>query len=360
MTMYDHGPPAQDRKGLEQLSSLWTGEVTDIAYVDRGFGFLKAGRAGSTRYLVTQSLITPGTVLPGMGEGQLTMTYRGTTYLVGATAAKQSALASHADLADDAPVNPESRLLYLAALAYLAGRSGTYRFKLVAGLPVDIWERHKDSLKQMLLSLRQELLHLRMGSEEIHVAITVKDAMVLPQPLGSALDLLLDGQGSLDHTLEFPVEVMGRTSWTAATVATWRWCVLDIGFNTLNTYSLDDMEPIRRFCTSPKLGMAYAYQLIGRAAGGVSEIDVQDLLRAGRLQGATPAFEELGRQITRLVRSWNHPFTFFLITGGGAEPLFHHILPGEPAKIIASNSQTANGRGYLKAGMQRWGAVVSG
>lgn len=341
------------------MSSLWTGEVVDIAYVDRGFGFLKAGRAGCDRHLVTQSLITPGSVLPGLGDEQLTMTYQGTTYLVGATAAKQSGLTSHADLADDAPVNPESRLLYLAALAYLAGKSGTYRFHVVAGLPVDTWERHKDGLKQMLLSLRQELVKLRMGSEEITVAINVDDAMVIPQPLGSAFNLLMDEQGSLDHTLDFPIEVMGRTAWNAATVATWRWCVLDIGFNTLNTYALDDMEPIRRFCTSPKLGMAYAYQLIGRAAGGRSEIEVQDLLRAGRLQGITPAFEELGRQITRLIRSWNSPFSFFLISGGGAVPLFEYILPGESNKVLAAEPQRANGLGYLKAGMQRWGAVVS-
>ncbi|MFZ5823879.1 MAG: hypothetical protein ACOY94_06065 [Bacillota bacterium] len=342
------------------MSSLWTGEVVDIAYVDRGFGFLKAGRAGSDRHLVTQSLITPGSVLPGLGTEQLTMTYRGTTYLVGATAAKQSELASHADLADDAPVNHESRLLYLAALAHLAGQSGTFRFKVVAGLPVDTWERHKDGLKQLLLSLKHEVVRLRMGTEEIHVAITVDDAMVVPQPLGSALDLLLDEAGSLDHTLDFPVEVMGQTAWNAATVATWRWCVLDIGFNTLNTYALDNMEPVRRFSTSPKLGMAYAYQMIGRAAGGRSEIEVQELLRAGRLQGAAPAFEELGRQITRLVRSWNSPFSFYLITGGGAVPLFEHILPGESTKILAAEPQRANGRGYLKAGMQRWGAVVSG
>jgi len=135
--------------------------------------------------------------------------------------------------------------------------------------------------------------------------------------------------------------------------------VLDIGFNTLNTYALDDMEPVRRFCTSPKLGMAYAYQLIGRAAGGRSEIEVQELLRAGRIQGASQAFADLGRQITRLVRSWNSPFDFFLITGGGAEPLFDHILPGEPHKLLAQSPQTANGRGYLKAGMQRWGVVES-
>lgn len=343
------------------MHSLWTGEVSDIAYVDRGFGFLKAGRAGSDRHLVTQSLISPGgSLLPGLGDEQLTMTYRGTTYHLGATAAKQSGLTSHADLADDAPVNEESRLLYLAALAYLAGQSGTYRFRVVAGLPVDTWERHKDGLKQMLLSMKQEVVKLRAGSEEIHAAITVDDAMVVPQPLGSALDLLLDEQGGLDHTLEFPIEVMGRTAWTAETVATWRWCVLDIGFNTLNTYVLDDMEPVRRFCTSPKLGMAYAYQLIGRAAGGRSEIEVQELLQKGRIQGASQAFEEVGRQITRLVRSWNHPFSFFLITGGGAVPLFDHILPGEPNKILAAEPQTANGRGYLKAGMQRWGAVVSG
>jgi|GEM_PF-4242127 len=165
------------------MSSLWTGEICDIAFIDRGFGFLKAGRVGSELRLVTQSLITTGTVLPGFGDDPVTMTYRGTNYLVGTTAAKQSGLASHADLADDAPVNQESRLLYLAALAYLAGQSGAYRFKVVAGLPVDTWEQHRDALKQMLLSLKHETVKLRIGSEEIHAAITVDDAMVVPSLL---------------------------------------------------------------------------------------------------------------------------------------------------------------------------------
>lgn len=201
---------------------------------------------------------------------------------------------------------------------------------------------------------------MRVGAREFQVSISVDDAIVMPQPLGSALDFLLDENGSFDHQLALPFEVNGQRQWAASLVATWRWCVLDIGFNTLNTYALDDMEPIRRFSTSPKLGMAYAYQLIGRAAGGRSEIEVQELLRQGRLHGHEAAFAELGRQITRLVRSWNSPhFAFYLITGGGAVPLFEHILPGEPGKILAQAPQQANGRGYLKAGLQRWAAAVS-
>jgi hypothetical protein len=342
------------------MSFLWSGEQSHIAFVDRGFGFLKAGSTATDQILTTQSLIIPGQTLPGLGDEQLTMVYRGTTYLAGTTAAKQSGLASQADLADEAPVNAESRLLYLAALAYVAGQTGAYRFRVVAGLPVDTWEKHRDALKQMLLGIQQEVVKLRIGAREIDVAITVEDAMVMPQPLGSALDFVLDDQGSLDHQLALPFEVSGQKQWSASLVATWRWCVLDIGFNTLNTYALDDMEPIRRFSTSPKLGMAYAYQLIGRAAGGRSEIEVQELLRQGRIQGHDAAFAELGRQITRLVRSWNSPhFAFYLVTGGGAVPLFPHILPGEPAKILATAPQQANGRGYLKAGMQRWGAAVS-
>ena len=336
----------------------WAGDRFELAYVDRGYGFLKAGKAGGQRRLVTQSLIAPGTTLPGLSEEQLTMTYRGVNYLVGATAAKQGGLASQADLADDAPVNEESRLLYLAALAYLAGSSGTYRFKVVAGLPVDAWDKQKEALRQMLLGLRNEIVQVRIGEKEIRVLITVDDAMVMPQPLGSALDFLLDGRGSLEHDLELPFEIDGQRIWPAATVASWRWCVVDIGFNTMNTYALDDMEPLRRFSTSPKLGMAYAYQLIGKAAGGRSEIEVQELLRQGRIQGAESAFAELGRQITRVIRSWNSPhFAFYLVTGGGAVPLFEHVLPGEPAKILAPGAQEANGRGYLKAGMQRWGAA---
>lgn len=339
---------------------MWLSHQRDIAYVDRGFGFIKAGRASSDRALVTHSLVVQGSTLPGLSDDQLTMTYRGKTYLVGTTAAKQAGIANQADLADEAPVNEESRLLYLATLAYLAGSSDVCRFNVVAGLPVDTWERHKDALRQMLLGIRDELVTLRVGSLEYTAVITVDDAMVMPQPLGSALDLLLSDEGSLEHTLALPFDIAGKRQWAAPLVATWRWCVLDIGFNTLNTYALDDMEPIRRFSTSPKLGMAYAYQMIGRAAGGRSEVDVQELLRQGRIEGANAAFEELGRQITRVVRSWNSPhFAFYLITGGGAVPLFPYILPGEPAKILATQPQTANGRGYLKAGLQRWGAVVS-
>lgn len=200
-------------------------EESLIAYVDRGFGFLKAGGTTDTEPLVTQSLITPGATLPGLGAEQLTMVYQGITYLVGTTAAKQGGIASYADLADGAPVNEESRLLYLAALAYVAGRSGAFRFRVVAGLPVDTWDKHKEELKQMLLGIDQEHVRLRMGQQEIQVTITVEDAMVMPQPLGSALDFLLDDHGSLDHAIEFPFELGGQRHWAASLVATWRWCV---------------------------------------------------------------------------------------------------------------------------------------
>lgn len=288
------------------------------------------------------------------------MTYRGTTYLIGATAAKQAGLASQADLSDDAPVTEESRLIYLAALAYLAGSSGAYRFKVAAGLPVDTWKAQKEALRAMLTGIQNEPVQLRIGQEEIRMMISVDDAMVVPQPLGSAFDFLLDDSGGLEHDLELPVAVEGKRIWPATTVATWRWCVIDMGFNTMNTYALDDMEPIRRFSTSPKLGMAYAYQLIGKGLGGRSAIEVQELLRQGRLRGYEASYAELGRQITRVLRSWNSPhFAFYLITGGGAEPLFEHILPDEPARILSPGAQQANGRGYLKAGLQKWGATVN-
>jgi hypothetical protein len=331
----------------------WSPSRSEIAYVDRGYGWLKAGCQGRT--LVTQSLIVPGSTLPGLATEEITMTYQGVTYLLGSTAARQSGLSNQADLADDAPVNPESRLLYLAALAYLAGTTGIVSFKVVAGLPVDTWEQQKDALKALLLGIREELVQLRVGEQEIQVMVTVEDAMVMPQPLGSALDFLLDRRGSLGHDMEFPVEISGSRTWPAGTVATWRWCVVDIGFNTLNTYALDNMEPVRRFTTSPRLGMAYAYQLIGKAAGGLGALEVQELMQRGSVRGCGPALAELGRQITRVVRSWNSPhFAFYLITGGGAAPLLEHILPGEPTKVLARNAQEANGRGYLKAGMQRW------
>ncbi len=328
-----------------------------IAYVDRGFGFVKAGTRPGERNLVLQSLIIPGRPMPGFGE-QTTMLYRGQTYLIGRTAARQAGIASQADLADDAPVNEESRLLYLAALAYLARRDGITRFKVVAGLPVDTWETHRDRLKQLLLSIRGETVELQVGDEQIRAVISVDDAMVMPQPLGSALDFLLDAEGQLQGEREFPAAIGGRNAWPAETVAGWRWCVVDIGFNTLNTYVLDDMEPVRRFCTSPKLGMAHAYQIAGRAAGGQGALDVQAGLRA--FEGAAQmeeAYQEVGRQITRLVRSWNDPgIAFYLVTGGGAYRLFKHILPGEGAKLLADEAQEANGRGYYKAGVQRWGA----
>ncbi|MFZ5826321.1 MAG: hypothetical protein ACOY94_18665, partial [Bacillota bacterium] len=299
--------------------------------------------------------IVPGSTLPGFGE-QTTMTYRGTTYLVGRTAARQAGVASQADLADDAPVNEESRLLYLAALAYLAGQDGPARFKVVAGLPVDTWENYKDQLKQLLLSIRGEPVELQLGEQTIRAVITVEDAMVMPQPLGSALDFLLDDQGGLAQEIAFPVEIGGQQSWPAETVAGWRWCVVDVGFNTLNTYVLDQLDPVRRFCASPKLGMAHAYQVAGRAAGGRNALEVQAGGQAvGRL-AMEQAYQEVGRQITRLIRSWNDPgIAFYLVTGGGAVPLFEQILPGEPAKILAREPQEANGRGYYKAGVQRWG-----
>lgn len=329
---------------------------SQIAYVDRGFGFVKAGTRPGERNFVLQSLIVPGRPMPGLG-GQTTMVYRGQSYLVGRTAARQAGVASQADLADDAPVNVESRLLYLAALAYLAGRDGLARFRVVAGLPVDTWEANRDRLKQLLLSIRGESVELHTGDEVIRAVIVVEDAMVMPQPLGSALDFLLDAEGQLAGEREFPVAIGGRTTWAVEAIASWRWCVVDIGFNTLNTYVLDDMEPVRRFCTSPKLGMAHAYQIAGRAAGGQGALDVQAGLRvfegAAQMEGA---YQEVGRQITRLIRSWNDPgIAFYLVTGGGAYRLFSHILPSEGTKVLAEEAQEANGRGYYKAGVQRWG-----
>lgn len=43
------------------MSTFWMGERErrELAYVDRGYGFIKAGMACSDRRLVTQSLIAP-------------------------------------------------------------------------------------------------------------------------------------------------------------------------------------------------------------------------------------------------------------------------------------------------------------
>lgn len=286
--------------------------------------------------------------------GRLVLEYEGSRYYIGSAAARQGIAQSTID--KERAVSTEGKLLSLAALGILA-ESETEHINLVAGLPVSHYSglknRYYSAMKQ---THRYSLLKLT-GEVEKQLISNIVALRIIPQPLGTLFDMLLNNTGDIERA-ELAGENVG---------------IIDIGYHTADLARADSLEFIDRKSASYPLGLFGAYLELSESINSEFGIEaapesLEGVMRTGYISigGSNIAVDHLtvkalkaaAGQIASKVKSlWPDRWQLnrIIVTGGGGATLYNQLTANldEPAEL-ADAAIYANVRGYYKLAARSW------
>ncbi|MEA3351085.1 MAG: ParM/StbA family protein [Chloroflexota bacterium] len=246
------------------------------------------------------------------------------------------------------------RALTYASLGLLLG-GGEHTVSIMAGLPVEVLE-DDDLAQKTKRSLRiwLEGKHtFTVDGTQTH--LHVKRVATMPQPAGTFFAWGLNDQGDWTKT-EDDFE---------ATVA-----ICDVGFNTLDVFTLQGGKILRRFTGGDTAGMRRAVELLLRSLEAQYKVkyslqEADALIRAGDaiisiaggkvdlIELITAAKKAAGAGInTFLDEHWGNgrQFEHVIFTGGGAAALKNILIEQYPLGYMLPDPVNANALGLARYG----------
>lgn len=259
-------------------------------------------------------------------------------------------------------ITKSAKTLGLAALAPYAPHGEPIR--LVTGLPISFFRKHKDALTAALQARHTVTLVQPTGERE-EKTIYIEKVRVIPQPFGSLFNLMLNEQGK-GVQQRFLSEKIG---------------VIDIGFRTTDFTIADKTRYSERGSASTDSGISAAYQAIANTLHEKSgtQVELYRLFEAAsrgtiKIRGVRydltglvqQAFQQLAARVAAEAnRLWTDDWDIdcIVLTGGGGAALAPYLTPlvqGEVLPVAAeSDARLNNVSGYWKYGMYLWGAALN-
>ncbi len=323
--------------------------------IDVGFGFTKA--TNGEEYILFKSIIGEyADIQFNFGieennfEDNLQVRFDDNMYFLGELAEKQS-LVKQYTLDQEKLVSEFVKILALSALGLLVGERDSV--SVVTGLPVGYYRRDAKKIQEILKGYHK-IEYLSMEGKAKEKRINVTKIKVIPQPMGSVFNLLLDDQGIVNNKK----------------IVSQKVGVVDIGFRTTDFVLLDHLRYIERGSSTTDNGMSKCFSLIAnklRQKTGVS-VELYRLYHAIssgsiKIKGKeynivnlkNKVYSHFASQIANDInRIWENDWDIDLIvlTGGGAKELFEFLKPLVEGNMILVESKSDprlnNVMGYLK------------
>lgn len=250
-----------------------------------------------------------------------------------------------------------AKTLALAALAPYVEDGEPVR--LVTGLPIGFFRKHKDQLTTLLQN-RHAMTVVHANGEAEQRQLYIEKVRVIPQPFGSLFNLMLDDAGKV-AAQHFANEKIG---------------VIDIGFRTCDYTVADRTRYSQRGSASSDSGMSSAYTAIAQnlqTQSGVN-VEIYRLYEAtqrgtikirGKLYDLKPLFKRAMSQLAARIadevhRLWADDWdidTIVLTGGGGAAlaPYLQALLEGDVLPLpVDQDARLNNVFGYWKYGRHIW------
>ncbi len=249
------------------------------------------------------------------------------------------------------------RPLALSALAPLAETGEPLR--VVTGLPVSFFRKHKDALTALLQQRHTVTLFKGDGQREEKV-LNIERVRVIPQPFGSMFNLMLSDLGK-PTSQRFLSEKIG---------------VIDVGFRTADYTISDKTKYSERGSLSSDAGISLAFGALASTLQQQSGVNVElfrlyDAVSKGtiKIRGkryditsiVKQAFTGLATKIAgEANRLWADDWDVdaIVITGGGGAVLAPYLLPMLEGEVIPvptdQDARLNNVTGYWKYGQHIW------
>lgn len=333
----------------------------EVLGIDIGFGFTKV--AGGKDPLIFKSILGDVTHLQFWSDFSevspaeyFHVTIDGKTYFVGALAENQSNV-RHFTLDQDKLISDFVKILALTAVGFMGTENEP--INVVSGLPIIYFKEKKDAFTEILKG-KHEIIFTQPDGKTVRKLISIDKVCMLPQPIGSALNVVLNDDGKLiDQDL-----------------AKKKVGVIDIGFRTTDITILDHLQYIDRGSQTLDTGISKAFSIISNKLRERSNTNVElyRMYKAAesgsiKIKGQEYNFSGIRDQVyarlaeiiaSEIERLWAEDWDIdkILFTGGGSMVLAQFLTPLIIGNMIPLrgkvDARLNNVRGYLKYGLHLW------
>ena len=337
-----------------------------ILGIDIGFGFTKATNGKDT--LVFKSLFGDASDLqfwmdfgPHGISDFFNVTIDGRSYFIGDLAEQQSNVLNFT-LDQEKLINEFVKILALTVTGVFQNKDAEINvpINVVSGLPIGHFKHNHERFNEILTGHHKVIYHQPDGSR-VSKEIYINKVRMVPQPLGSILNLLMDDNGKIVNT-DMARQKIG---------------VVDIGFRTTDFTIMDRLRYIDRGSRTMDTGIAKAFSIIANKLREKCGVNVQlyrlyNAAETGtiKMKGHGLNFTKIRDQVyTQLAgsiandidRLWAEDWDIDMIvlTGGGSMELARYLQPliaGNVRPVVNNvDARLNNVMGYLKYGKHIWG-----
>ena len=335
--------------------------------IDIGFGFTKATNGKDT--LIFKSIFGEDADIQFWADfgkdtptDHIHVTIDGKSYFIGDLAEQQSSVL-HFTLDQEKLITDFVKILSLTVAGMFIDDQGgpiNVPINLVSGLPIGFFKQNHERFHELLTGHHRITFHAHDGQETTK-ELYINKVRMLPQPLGSVLNLLMDDTGKI----------------TNRTLASQKVGVVDIGFRTTDFTILDRLRYIDRGSRTMETGISKAFSVIANKLREKCGINVElyrlyNAAEAGSIKMRGHGFNfikirdqvysQLATSIANDIdRLWADDWDIdaIILTGGGCRDLIQYLQPNITGNIIPVDfnvdPRLNNVLGYLKYGQYVWG-----
>lgn len=286
----------------------------------------------------------------------------GTSYFVGELAERQSSNRQFT-LEQTQFISSATKTLALAAITPFVTKE-RQSFKLVVGLPIGHYRQYKDEVRKILRQSHQITITQKDGTKQ-EALIGVSDVKVIPQPIGTVMDRLLNDVGK-PSDMRFASEKIG---------------IIDVGFSTCDYTISDKARYSERGSLTTQNGISKAFEIISGKLKDSCGINIELYRLFAAIETGTIKVRGKGydlRKITQIAfqqlasniasdanRIWSDDWDMdaIMITGGGGAVLSPYLQPLLEGVIIPIEQdldyRLHNVRGYNKYGRNIWAERIT-
>jgi plasmid segregation protein ParM len=294
------------------------------------------------------------------------VTIDGKSYFVGDLAEQQSSVL-HFTLDQERLITDYVRILSLTVAGMFLNKGAPINVpvNVVSGLPIGYFKQNHERFNELLSGHHTITYHSQNGQQKTK-EIYINKVRMLPQPMGSILNYLMDDKGKIANK-ELANQKIG---------------VVDIGFRTTDFTILDRLRYIDRGSRTIDTGISKGFSFIAnklREKCGVA-VELFRLYRAAetgsiKMRGHGFSFSKIRDQVysqladtiaNEIDRLWADDWDIdtIILSGGGCRELASFLQPLISGNVIpidtSKDPRLNNVLGYIKYGRYIWGEAENG